>query len=351
MNLKNSIVIHKTFGEGKVTDHTGVYLSILFSQGEKKFMYPDSFKEYLRAKNEAIHIKIKNELAEIEQKNILEQQEKERKASLEKQRVVDERQPLRRKPKEKVFPRANIAFKCNFCDGGKTSNRIGFNGICSDEIIQYNTKKERHVACSSPDSLCQKYVDGKIKSYEEYKAIANRDYDNYLCYESVMLRDWRAGAGIVQTGERKGTPMRLMKVQVNSLAVLTTRLPYNTDENRFIFAVFLVDETYEGDARDEGYVSTDSKFKIQMTPDEAQKLKFWNYYFCPNAPEVIKFGSGLHRYLSDDQAAQILRDVATLKKETEQEALAHEFFEYFCKVNGIDIESIPANDGALIKTT
>ena len=88
-----------------------------------------------------------------------------------------------------------------------------------------------------------------------------------------------------------------------------------------------------------------------MTPDEAQKLKFWDYYFCPNAPEVIKFGSGLHRYLSDDQAAQILRDVVALKKGTAQEALAHEFFEYFCSVNGIDVANIAPKNGALIKAT
>lgn len=149
---------------------------------------------------------------------------------------------------------------------------------------------------------------------------------SYVCYESAMLRDWRAFAGVAQTGEHKGRPMKLKQVQINSLAVLTTRLPNEPEENRLIFAVFLVDDTYEGDAREEGYVSTSSRYKIEMTPSEAQKLKFWNYYSCPNAPEVIKFGSGLHRYLSDEQAAQILRDIAALKKRTAQESLAREFF-------------------------
>ena len=50
--------------------------------------------------------------------------------------------------------------------------------------------------------------------------------------------------------------MRLLKVQKNSLAVLTTREPNAaSDESRFVFAVFLVDESYEGDNRDAGYIA------------------------------------------------------------------------------------------------
>ena len=351
MDLNNQVVIHKSFGEGKVVDHTGSYLVILFNQGEKKFIYPNAFKEYLRVKDEAIHTQVQNELAEIEQQKMLVQQETERKTAQERRTVIDERRPPQRKPKEKASPRANIAFKCNFCDGGKTPERIGFNGVCSDKMIQYNIGKAKHVWCSSTNSLCRKRFTGEIESYRELKERVHNDFNDFTCYESVMMRDWKASAGIVQSGENSGRPMRLVKVQANSLAVLTTRLPYDTDENRFIFAVFLVDESYEGDARDEGYVSTKSKYKIETTPEEAKKLKFWNYYFCPNAPEVIKFGSGLHRYLSDTQAAQILRDIVTIKQDTAQEGLAQEFFLHFCKVNGIDMMSIQANEGALIRSS
>jgi len=343
MNIKENVVIHKVFGEGTVVDHTDNYLTVLFNVGEKKFVYSDSFKNFLKAKDSELNAKILNELAEIERQKIEAEQEKKRFALLERERLA-EQQAVQRTPKVKIYPRENIAFKCNFCDGGKTAESIGFNGLCSDEIIRHNVKVKRP-SCSSDYSPCKKYYDGEIKSYDELKEIVSKDYDNFVCYESIMLRDWKASAGIAQTGE----PMRLMKVQVNSLAVLTTRLLYESDENRFIFAVFLVDETYEGDTREEGYVSTNSNYKIELTPTEAKELKFWNYYFCANAPEVIKFGSGLHRYLSDEQAAQILRDIAEVKKGTAQEELAQEFFEYFCKINGIDIESIPQNNGALMR--
>ena len=33
----------------------------------------------------------------------------------------------------------NLAIKCNYCDGGRSVNRIGFSGVCSDRVIEYKT--------------------------------------------------------------------------------------------------------------------------------------------------------------------------------------------------------------------
>ena len=132
------------------------------------------------------------------------------------------------------------------------------------------------------------------------------------------------------------------------LVVLTTRDPnYNTDECRYIFAVFLVDESYEGDHREAGYVTTRSDWKISLTPQETRKMRFWNYYVNRNAPERIVFGSGLHRYLSDNQAAQILRDIAEVRTDPQDKDFAKRFFEYFCQINGIDSKQVPLPAGAL----
>ena len=74
---------------------------------------------------------------------------------------------------------------------------------------------------------------------------------------------------------------------------MTTREPHaDSDESRFVFAVFLVDESHEGDNRDAGYVTTNSEWKIELTPTEAHKILFWNYYINQNAPQKIVFGSG-----------------------------------------------------------
>lgn len=83
--------------------------------------------------------------------------------------------------------------------------------------------------------------------------------------------------------------------------------------------------------------------------EEAQKLKYWNYYVNSNKSESVSWGQGLHRYIDDVQASQMLRDIVELKKGTKDEALAVEFYDYFLQINGFDKEDIPENNGALLR--
>lgn len=346
MNIKDQKVSHGVFGNGIITAFDGNYFTVSFSDREMKFVYPDAFLKHLVADDSLVKSSIDEKLKLIAEEKQRRKDEKERKREEEeKQRNKDNVKTRSKKPK--LYPRKNIAFKCNFCDGGKTKDLIGFHGVCSDSMIKYNIEKADRIWCSSDECPCKQYNDGDITRSELEQIMSHNDNSGFVCYESSMLRDWRAFAGFIRTGENKGKPMRLLKVQLNSLAVLTTRDPGATDNTRYIFAVFLIDETYEGDNLDAGYVKTQSKFKIQMTPDEAKRLKFWDYYFCQNAPEVIMFGSGLHRYLSDDQAVQILRDIVAIKKGAKDENLAKSFLETFCIKNAIKLEDVPEPNGAL----
>ena len=232
----------------------------------------------------------------------------------------------------------NIAVKCNFCDGGSSEDCLGFRGCCSDQVIIYNIDKAKHVWCST-DSECRKYYDRKITRRELEERCA--------CYESRMLRDWKCFAGVIRNGLDAGKPMKLRNVRKGSLAFMTTRDPGAADCSRYIFGVFLIDEYFEGDDREEGYVVCHSKWRIELRPDEARQILFWNYYANFNAPEKIVFGSGLHRYLSDIQAAQILRDIVRVKKDAAEKAFAQEFFEYYCEKTGIEPDELPEPSGAL----
>lgn len=164
-----------------------------------------------------------------------------------------------------------------------------------------------------------------------------------------MLRNWAAFAGFVLTGENKQKPMKLSKVQINSLAILTSREPYAPEKDRFVFGVFLVDEAYEGDNRDEGYVTTSSKYKISLTQKEAKKILFWNYYHNENSPEKVAWGQGLHRYITDIQAASVLYDIWKVKAGTKDEELAKKFLDHFCKINAIKFDDLPVLEGALTR--
>ena len=69
--------------------------------------------------------------------------------------------------------------------------------------------------------------------------------------------------------------------------------------------------------------------------------------FLKNKPEKLAWSSGLHRYIKDSVAASMLKDIAEVKKGTEDEILAQEFFEHFCEINGLNSEDFPVLEGAL----
>lgn len=323
-------------------------VNVCFSTGEKSFVYPDAFLRFLKMKVESVMEQVAEDIKQKErERQKIQSALEERVESKQNGKIVQ--RTVEKKSSQKSISRKNIAFKCNYCDGGKTRDRIGFYGVCSDKLIEYNISVAHHVWCSSEECPCRQYYDKRIDKQELNSIMRSNANKGFVCYESAMLRDWKASAGITQTGEDKGKPMRLLKVQPMSLAVLTTREPYTTDDTRFVFAVFLVDETYEGDNRDEGYVTTSSEFRLELKHEEAKKIRFWNYYYNPKAPELIKLGSGLHRYLSAEQAAQILRDIAVVKSNTPEEELAICFYQYFCRINKIDIENLPPPSGALMR--
>ncbi|MFA9398795.1 MAG: hypothetical protein ACERKV_11095 [Clostridiaceae bacterium] len=349
MDICGEVVEHKAFGRGEIIKFENNHITVLFDKkkDEKIFVYPSVFENYLKTDNEVFLKEIEKDKNKIAEYELIKKQEEIKRIDEEYERMVLERKNTNNgKISSKTNDKNNIAFKCNYCDGGNSKETVGYKGICSDETIKYNISVAKHVWCSDPESKCNQYLKGNI-TREELSAICEND--GFICYESQMLRLWRAYAGISRHGEKKGKPMKLKNVKINSLAFLTTRLPSAKDKDRFIFAVFLIDENYEGDNKEEGYVASNSKYRIQLSLDEAEKLKFWDYYFNQNNPQRIVFGSGLHRYLTDVQAAQILKKICEIKKETPEEELSKEFLDHYCSLNNIDVNDIPAANGALLR--
>lgn len=343
MMLIGVSVKHRVFGVGQVIAKTEEHVVVDFAGKEKRFVYPDAFKSFLKVEDTNIENIIQEDMLQKE-KDIQMQYEKRNEQLSKLSHVVGRT----KRAHKKLNDRANIAFKCNYCDGGCSEKHIGYRAACSDSMIVHNIREENKVWCSSEESPCRQYFDGNIGREELDSWCEN---DGFVCYESQMLREWKAMAGVVQTGANKGQPMKLHQVQSNSLCVLTTRKPQMKEADRFIFGVFLVDETYEGDNREGGYVTTRSKYKIELTPYEAMEMKFWNYHANGNQPEKAVWSSGLHRYFEDDVAVQILKDIVKVKQGTRDEKLAQEFLEYFCRVNGVELEAVAEPNGALLRTT
>lgn len=340
MQLVGLKVTHKRFGDGVITAAREGYFTVEFAFKTAEFVYPDIIAcGILQVERTEIYDAA---VADMQKKAA----ERELSESARIKKIEQELEAKRQKEEEKKrkrVERRNVAFKCTYCDGGKSDGQVGFSGPCSECNMKNNVLVNKRVWCST-GSKCSAYLQGNATYDEVVEAYKKQ----ILCYESTMLERWVAGAGYVQSGKRKGTPMHLEQVQVSSLAVLTTRLPGDEESKRQIFALFLVDEACEGDNREEGWVTTNSQWKIKLTPDEAKQILFWNYYFCENAPEVIRFGSGLHRYISDMQAAQILRDVAAVKT-GEEKAFAEQFLAEFCKRVRLEQADIEEKSGALVK--
>ena len=339
MDLTGKTITHKSWGKGIIKEIAQGYVMGTFEIGEKKLQFPDAFSSFLNIEDANANEYIQTLIAEKAEKQKIELEEKYARHWQIKKTDISKSTSKNTKHK-----RANIAFKCNYCDGGKSDIQIGFEGVCSDEMIYNNIKIQNRTWCNSDECACLHYLNHEISRKELDENCTN---GGFVCYESQMLRDWKALAGIVQNGERKDEPMKLHQVQWNSLCILTTRTPEMSEKERFIFAVFLVDDTYEGDGKEEGYVSTKSKYKIKLSPEEATSLLFWNYHSNGNKSEIPAWSSGLHRYFEDDVAVQILRDISKIKKRSAEQQLATEFLDEFCRVNGIDKNNVGEPNGAL----
>lgn len=291
MNLINEIVINKAYGEGKVTGQSEKSLNVLFASGEKKFVFPDAFKGFLVAKDAVISDEIQKYLEKFES-----QKKRMKTDKLNEMQYKLEQQHAKTKSatsmaKKKMHACANIAFKCGSCDDNKAEEQAGFNEIASEQ--------------------------------------------------------WKVFSGTIKTGVNKGNPTKLSRVRPNSLCVLTTLDAKATEKERYVFATYLVDETYESNGKEEGYVTTKSEYKIKLSPDEAKSLLFWNYHTNENHPDSAVWGSGSHRYFENQQAAQLLRDIAKIKKGTADEPLAERFFRHFCRINTINVNMLNQPDGVL----
>lgn len=222
----------------------------------------------------------------------------------------------------------HIAFKCTY-NNGNVGIIVGFNGTCSEDIIKRNIESGR-IWCSQKDCECRKYYDSGFKGKQP---------KGNLCYESVLFKDWRYGAGWYHTGRRAGTPMHLPDVGLGKIAILTTLFPGDRDIDRRIIGLFRIGEITNDP---ETIVKADDKYRIRLPLEEARELFFWDYY-----TKKQPWGSHLHRYLDDIQVAQILKAIQETVKDENVRHLINELLEEISKK--IPSKKIPNPSGPRIK--
>lgn len=339
-------VKHIKFGEGIVEEVDKNIVKVLFNlTGDiKPFSYPKSFEKFIFFENQMYQEQVKADIeAESQKENTL---KKER--EFERQKIQSKKKESKvsrgntKKSSFKAVIKGNIAMKCTFCDGGSSDSSLGFSDVCSVENISNNIKQGR-VNCNGSD--CRKFYDEEIT----YKELLERNRNGgFLCYDSAFLRDWKVYAGFYHNGDDKGKPMKFRNVANNKLTVLTTLIPGSQERERIVFGVYIIKDYFEGDNLEEGYIDSKEDYRLELTPKEAEEIKFWKYYYNEKSPKRIQFGSGLHRYLTNEQAVQILKDIVAVKKGTKDEEISNELLGYYLKINGLELNTIGEAIGPLV---
>lgn len=163
-----------------------------------------------------------------------------------------------------------------------------------------------------------------------------------------IFSNWVVYTGEIKSGKNEGRPNRPVRLHQNSMVLLTKRDDDEDEQERKIYGLYMVEETYIGKLSEDGLIPAHSELKLKLTEEEANKMLFWNYYINEKYPHRMTWNTGKFRYFDNIWAAQILKDIIDLKTNPEEKQLAEEFLVHFCKVNQIDVNEIPKPNGALL---
>lgn len=164
-----------------------------------------------------------------------------------------------------------------------------------------------------------------------------------------VLTEWKVSTGLRKSGKNKGKPNKLVRLHQNSACIITQREAGTAEKLRRIIGIFMVDERFIGKLCEDGNIPAHSKYRLRLSEEEAQKLLFWNYYVNERYPHNMTWNSGRYRYFDNIWLAQVLKDIISFKKDSGEKALMEEFFEYFCDMNRLEEDEIPAPNGSLVR--
>ena len=244
--------------------------------------------------------------------------------------------------------------------------------VFPDVFGQYLTLHDKNDAKSLQIIIDKKEKEQKEEEFkkEEEKKLQRKQQELRLEHEKLMknhklhpesqmvfwcdqeeqnhsFSEWKVFSGEVKSGANKGKPNKPVRLHQNS-AVLLTAVD-STENDRRILGVYMVNEDFVGKLCEDGYIPAHSKYKLELTEEESNQLRFWNYYTDVKNPEKMTWNSGKYRYFNNLWMAQILLDIVSLKSDPKERELAQQFFKHFCKMNKILTQELPKPNGALMR--
>ena len=165
--------------------------------------------------------------------------------------------------------------------------------------------------------------------------------------QNKVFEEWKVFTGTIQSGKSKGQVRKLSRLAGNSACVITIREHNMAEEDRCVTGIFMVQDDFDGSLCEDGYIAAHPDYRLQLTEKESRKILFWNYYFNERFPKRMTWNAGRHRYLDNIWVAQILKDLISLRKNSDNEETAQSFFQHYCKANHINENEILEPNGAL----
>ena len=164
-----------------------------------------------------------------------------------------------------------------------------------------------------------------------------------------VFSEWKVFSGISKTGLNKGNPSKPNRLYPNSAVLLTAKNPGMHEKDRRIIGVYMVDKDFIGKLSEDGFIPAHSKYKLQLTEEESNQMLFWEYYANQKFPLKMTWNSGKHRYFDNSWMAQILLQIIELKSDPKEQAMARQFFDYFCKKNKLTNQDLRKPNGTLMR--
>lgn len=164
--------------------------------------------------------------------------------------------------------------------------------------------------------------------------------------QDQVFTTWEVFTGEIKSGQNQGKPNRLPRIHQNSACLLTARAANLPEKQRKVIGLFMVDEGFIGKLNTDGNIPAHPKYRLRLSPEESERILFWNYYINKRYPTNMTWNSGRHRYFENTWLAQVLQDILRLKQDPKEQQFMEEFLEYFCHLNQLE-EELPKPSGCL----
>jgi hypothetical protein len=303
MDFKGMELRHKKFGKGIVEQLDENYISVSFSDKVRKFACNSVFAGMIEC--DASLAEYISDIANDKQvKNELKKQEDM--CRLEK--TIKRTESISQSDdKSNTY---NICVNAVYCDGGKGESCVGFNGVCSDEVLEDNVNSEDERWCTNRECRCSIYLESKSKSTRLELDRLMED-DGFVCHESRLLRDWVVVAGT----DNDRLPVK-PNTSAGKLCILTTVENGCDEEQRYIFAVYVI-ENIDEDINGIQRLWAESRYRCAFAPKIAKKLQLWDF-LGDREPEW-----GADRFISVDDkiAVEILKKAVELGAGNDAQAI------------------------------